>query len=339
MSPYRKAISRADVAELAGVSLAAVSQVLNNNQGHRISAETQNKIRLAAEQLGYRPSSMAMAIKTGRTGNIGVLLCNTHDIFSPYTSGLLNGIWEALYQGKYRMLVDNLPEDGDASIMFRDKAIDGILLLAPSDGVQQVERMVEANFPVVSVGNRTNVPTHFFDMDNQQCAINITQRMIKYGHQRIAMLCGPVHSMSSARERLEGFRLCMQKNSLNIEEDWIIPSEYTRESGECATQVLLRAKQGYSAIFCASDAIARGAMDILGQQGIKVPLQISLACVASTAPTDISSMVQDTKSIGRAAAEFLIQTIKRPASAVISQLLQGQWMPGETLQERPQTLK
>ncbi|RMD79857.1 MAG: LacI family transcriptional regulator [Lentisphaerae bacterium] len=339
----RKVVTRNDVARKAQVSPSAVSLVLNNTPGVRISKQTRARILAAANELGYRPSAIARAVSTGRTHTIGVLLCNTDQIFEPYTAFLLQGIWPTLREHQYRLTIDALTKDRDIAIFCREHAADGVIIIAPPDNVTGVDLIIDQGYPAVSVGSELAPEVDYVDLDNSHAAYLATSYLIRMGHRRIAHLTGDIH-MSSGRERLWGYRRALAEAGIEFDPNIVIESYYgEREKSITHARELLsrRHDHSYTAVFAGSDEIAGSFVEAAQEIGLGIPEDISVIGIngfpQQTTIVDrsiklLSTIRQPFLEIGSRAARLVLQRLNEKETPRAQKLLlRGELVEGHTV--------
>jgi DNA-binding LacI/PurR family transcriptional regulator len=206
-----KRVTSQDVANLAGVSRTTVSLVLNDVEGIHISPETRQKVRDAAENLGYVPNATAQALATQRAKAIGLVMTRSpHHIASDtFLPQILGGLLEVVKQHKLHLLIESVePEHQDRVYLelARAKHIDGMILLTPRIDDTALRRLEEIDAHTVVMGKLANSNLYSIDVDNQLAARKATQYLIDIGHTRIACIANAPPSFSSAHERVLGYK-------------------------------------------------------------------------------------------------------------------------------------
>lgn len=303
------------IAEKAGVSIATVSHAFRNPQ--RVSAATRERVLAAAAEVGYTPNSLAVSLRTARSGNIVVIIPDVADSFN---SGIIKAIEKVARLRGYSVLLGDTQgsakREREFAAMTRSRQADGIILMShrlpfdvpgPDGSAEQLPPMVsgceftgQEGFPSVTI-------------DDRQAAVDATNHLIDYGHERIAVITGDMESTSST-QRLAGFRGAMATAGLSIDERLVLFGGYTAKSGETAAKKLLMQKARPTAIFCFSDEIALGCMYALQQQGFAVPTDISVIGFdnipfAKYFVPSLTTVAQPTEEIGTLCAALLLDLI------------------------------
>ena len=155
-----------------------------------------------------------------------------------------------------------------------------------------------------------------FEADNCNGARDATSYLIDRGHRRIALIGGLSNSTGTARRK--GYEMALEKAGIARISGLIENGEYTRIGGQAACHRLLSSKESFSAIFCASDLMAYGAMDALASQGLSVPEDMSLIgfddmSMSSLPGIDLATVSFNPALLAKNAIEQLISIIENPA--------------------------
>ncbi len=267
-------ITAFDVARLAGVSQSAVSRVFT--PGASASKATAEKVRAAAERLGYRPDPLARAMITGRTRIIGLVVAYLENQFYPMA---LERLSRALQQSGYHILVfmaENSTEKVAEVVQdLIDYRVDGIITASVSMSNDLTARLLALEIPVVNF-NRGQDDARLTDVtsDNIAGARRATDFLIAAGHERIAHVMGWQGS-STGRDRAEGFRLALAE--AGQKPFALVDGMYSRETAAQATRDLCLGDDRPDAIFVGNDHMAFAVMDSLRfELGLRVPEDVSV---------------------------------------------------------------
>lgn len=272
MRPSR--ITAADVAELAGVSQPTVSRVFT--PGSRVSVEKQRKVKAAAQELGYRPNTLARSLNTGRSKTIGVVVAY---LSNPFYPAALQKFSESLSGHGYHVMVffaANLAEEVDSVIEdLLAHQVDGIILASVSLSNQLTSRLQDLNIPFV-LFNRgqedRNLP--LVTATNLEGGRIAGRFLANGGHRHIAHISGWQKSLNG-RERQQGFIEGLAE--FDLQPLRCIDSHYRREMAMDATRELFAAKQRPDAIFVGNDHMAFAVIETLRcELGVRVPDDVSV---------------------------------------------------------------
>lgn len=267
-------VTAMDVARLAGVSQSAVSRVFT--PGASASKTTVEKVRTAAEQLGYRPDPLARAMITGRTRIIGLVVAYLENQFYPVVLELLS---QALQARGYHVLVfmagnstERVPE---VMAELLDYQVDGIITASVAMTNDLTTRCSAAGIPVVMF-NRGQDDNRLSEVtsDNILGGRRAAQHLIETGHCHIAHVMGWQGS-STGRHRAEGFLQALQEARLAPHS--MIDGMYSRDVASEAVRTMFAAKDKPDGIFVGNDHMAFSVMDTLRfELGLSVPGDISV---------------------------------------------------------------
>ena len=267
-------VTSAEVARLAGVSQSAVSRVFT--PGASVSAKTMEKVRAAAEELGYRPNVLARSLITGRTRIIGLVVAYLENQFYPMALELLS---RALQVRGYHILVFMAENSTErvAQVMSEllDYQVDGIITASVAMSNDLTTRCDGAGIPVVMF-NRGQDDARLSEVtsDNVNGARRAAEFLIKGGHKRIAHVMGWQGS-STGRDRAEGFKQAMQ--AAGLQPFAMVDGTYSREKAAAVTRELCQGPERPDAIFVGNDHMAFAVMDTLRHElGLRVPQDVSV---------------------------------------------------------------
>jgi LacI family transcriptional regulator len=247
-----------------------------------ISSATKTRIRALAEQMGYVPDSRAQGLRTRTTRLIGLVI---PAITNPQFARVVMAIEEKAHELGYELLFAqtlNLPEREEGVIrQLISRRVDGLLIspvyrLLPVTGVYS--EILRCRIPTVLLGPRGPTLSQFANVesDDMQAAARMTQHLLEMGHRRVAFLAGPQQALW-AQERFEGYRRALREAELEVDDRLIFHAGTTIEEGGKAALQLLNERAEATALFAVNDLVAIGATNILLQQGIRVPAEMSVA--------------------------------------------------------------
>lgn len=271
----KKNVSIKDVALRANVSTATVSHVINGTRF--VSNETKQKVHLAMNELNFRINSVARSLRSRKSYIIAFLapiLASETSNF--YFMSVAAGVQSVLKQRGYHLILsdssDNLEMERKEIGMFDSQMIDG-LIMAPASRDCDYERLF-GDYPVVYIDR---VPKHCERdsvlIDNKTATKEAIQKMIDKGHQRIALLSGPL-SVTTTIERYEGYSETLMSTGLKMDDSLICIRDVSFESGYKSMGDLLEVNP--TAIFVTDNVMAMGAMTYLQEHSIGIPDQLAV---------------------------------------------------------------
>ncbi|MBX7442404.1 MULTISPECIES: LacI family DNA-binding transcriptional regulator [unclassified Arthrobacter] len=317
-----KNINIKDVAVAAGVSVTTVSHVLNEVSYARISPKTRDKVRTVAEELGYGPNRLAQALRTQRTGMLGLV---SEDIATtPHAGRIILGADEAAKARGYNLIVINT--SGSASLESRqadiaallDRRVDGILYATmyhrnvelPANLGSVPSVLVDS---VATGGNITAVIP-----DEEGGARAAVEALLAAGHRRIGFL-NNTDDVPATRQRLSAFRATL--NEAGLDGDAApVESEPSEVQGgyEAARRMLSRKDRADmpTALFCYNDRMAMGAYRAAAELGLSIPDDLSIVgfddqeLIAANLYPALTTVALPHYEMGAWAAEHLIDAVE-----------------------------
>lgn len=319
--------SMKDISAACGVSVATVSKALNDHSD--IGEATKQHIRQVAKEMGYFPNVSARALKTNRTYNLGVLLADesqsglTHDYFA----NVLDSFRLYAESQGYDITFLNCSKTRRDRLSYlehsRYRGLDGIVIACIDFKDPEVIELLQSALPVVTIDHvfseRITVAS-----DNIGGMRELVSYIYKMGHRRIAFIHGNDNSVT--RDRLTSFYRVTEDLGLRIPECCILSAAYRdmRRAAE-QTERLLKLKERPTCIIYPDDFAAIGGITALKGRGLRIPEDISIAGydglnIASQFEPRLTTIRQDTKTIGGMAARKLIELVEHPKATLIEQI-------------------
>ena len=266
-----------DVARAAGVSVATVSRVLNE-QGH-VLPETQEKVRKAADELRYQPNLSARNLRKNESRIILILAPN---FSNPYYSNVLAGICDVSRNLGYSTLIYNTYDSNAldqtlVSHLFQKNRADGMITLAVNRDDRWLTQ-VAGKYPIVQCSEYVeDEPVPHISVDNRSAAKESVSMLVAQGHRRIGIVTSANRYLSSAN-RMRGYLDALEEAGIAQDESLIAyaSADYSFASGKQAARELLSLPEPPSAIFCVSDILALGVIAAAGKMGLQVPWDLSV---------------------------------------------------------------
>ena len=320
-----------DVAQVAGVSRATVSRVINGIRN--VNPELHKIVWSAVERTGYVPNRAARSLVTRRTGTIALVVSDSeaHDdpfmsrFFSdPFFGRVVGGLMSVLRPIGVQLALQ-LVSDPDARTRLvgdlRQGQADGSVLLSLHPGDPMPRLMTDAGLASVMIGRPASpIPISYVDLDNVTGAVLAADHLVARGRQRIGMISGPAE-VPAAADRITGFRQAMARHGHAY-----IPSvsgNFTLASGEQAMHRLLTEQPTLDGVFVANDLMAQGALRALRELDRRVPedvavvgLDDSSAALAASPP--LTTVRQPLEDMAAESARLLLARVDDPALRITS---------------------
>ncbi|WP_203566506.1 LacI family DNA-binding transcriptional regulator [Aestuariimicrobium ganziense] len=254
-----------DVAALAGVSQPTVSRALREAPG--ISPATRQRVREAADRLGYVPSAAGRALSLGRTGRIGLLVTDLDNAYYPL---LIEPVHRALAARDHELV---LQAGGGTPARVAERVLasglDGVLMTSTTEGSDLPDELRRRGVPCVCL-QRGTPGADLVDVDPTEALTELVGGLLDQGHQRVAVLSGPSDT-STGLERARVVRDVMDDRGIEVPTGWWRELPFTLEAGQQAGHDLLSADPRPTAVVCASDLLALGVLNTAATLGLRVP--------------------------------------------------------------------
>ncbi|MBO3676354.1 LacI family DNA-binding transcriptional regulator [Streptomyces sp. NEAU-YJ-81] len=305
-------VTSQDVARLAGVSQATVSRVLQGSA--RVSPETRERVQTAMKQAGYHPNAAARAMRTRRAGTIGVVVA---DITNPFYPQLLEAVSDELGRAGQRMTLWNATGPSEASALeaIREGAVDGLLFTTVTQMSKPLEEALQRNEPVVLLHRGLDdIGCDQVTADNVAGGRLAARYLVGAGHERIGFLRGP-QSASTALHRERGFREMLGELGHPLAPELVRQGNFSHDTARAAMRELLDRPHPPSAVFCANDLTALGAVDGAISLGVRVPEDVWVVgyddiAMAAWEAYGLTTVRQPITDMARMAVRMLIERIE-----------------------------
>ncbi len=303
-----------DVAKMAGVSAMTVSRVINGGLGVR--PQTRLRVEKAIGKLDFVPNAIARGLMSRKTGALGVIV---PDIVNPFFAVLVRGAETVARRAGFRLLLCNSDGDLARERQYIDDMIshrvEG-LLIAPVDDRSKTSflPLVRRRFPFVLVDRSVaGLDCDLVQADSVAGARKLIDHLVALGHRRIGVIIEP-DNVSTARERLQGYRDALKAAGLEATPDLVVQTSADRAGGYQAMQMLLALDPLPDAVFAVNNMTALGAMQAIRQRRLVVPRDIALVCFDDVEHLAVLSpfltvMNQPAEIFGTVAAQLLIDRI------------------------------
>jgi LacI family transcriptional regulator len=305
-----------DVAREAGVSMATVSRVVNNNPN--VKPQTRKKVYEAIERLGYRPNAVARGLASKKTTTVGVVI---PDIANANFAEVARGIEDIANMYHYNIILSNADKRKDKEIRIvntlLEKQVDGLLFMGGVVTDEHIQAFNSANVPIVlcaTTDERATMPS--VDINHEGAAFDAVAKLVLEGHRSIAMISGTLQDPANGYARFQGYKRALEKAGLPYREDYVRVGNYRYESGIEATEYFLGLSERPTAIFAATDEMAIGAIHCLQDAGLSVPEDVSVISVdnsrmASMVRPQLTTVAQPMYDIGAVSMRLLTKLMKK----------------------------
>jgi DNA-binding LacI/PurR family transcriptional regulator len=310
----RGSVTIEEVAAAAGVSRSTVSRVVNGSTA--VSPEALEAVKRAISDLNYVPNRAARSLASRQTHAIALVVPEDTTRFfgDPFFAAIVSGINARLSRSDYVLnlfIANDDPGDKTTSYV-RSGAVDGAIIVSHHTSDTFIDRIANA-VPVVYGGRpvRERERDYYVDVDNVRGGHDATTYLIERGHRNIATITGPL-TMPAGVDRLRGYRDALR--AWELPEGMVVDGNFTADGGADAMRAILEAGERPDAIFIASDLMARGALSVLANAGIRVPDDIALmgfdvSPVATSVTPQLTTMRQPSFAQGERMATVLLDLL------------------------------
>lgn len=322
----RKAITLKDVARETGVHISTVSRALDPNARTSLKPEVVQRVREAAHRLGYRPNRMASGLRTNRTMTVGIMIPDiTNMIFPPIVRGIEH-VLEPLGYAAIIVNTDNMTDREERLVdVLRERGVDGIVHAAVLRDDPKILETAAEGTPVVTVNRRIERATIPAVVNDEGHGIRLLMRHLSgMGHRRIAHIGGPEES-STGQVRTQRFRAEVRELGLDLPPEGVVTAaRYHEEEGAKAALRLLDGGWPFTAILCANDRLALGAISALQARGLRCPEDISVTGFndmpfLDLIPPGLTTVRIQLAAVGQFAARILVELMTDRSAAVPSE--------------------
>jgi LacI family transcriptional regulator len=305
-----------EVAKHAGVSTATVSRALSGSAGVR--EPLRSRIFDAAQLLSYRPNRAARDLRVRSSRAVGVLI---PDIENPFFTSLVCGIEDVLSKTDYSLLLASYNEDPGQEArrleVFRAEGVRGLVFAASRAPSRLYAELEKAGMALVAVSR--DLPRLRIDqvtVANRDGAHAATSHLIQLGHQRIAIINGPL-VFTTASDRQAGYEDALREAGMTVDENLVVHCEFKQSAGHGAMCQLLELPNPPTAIFAASNLMTLGALQAIHEHHLAIPGQIAIVGFdempwAMSLRPPLTTVAQPAFEAGRTAAELLLARFREP---------------------------
>jgi len=250
-----KKVTLKDIAFKTGFTANTVSRALKNKSD--ISEKTRKYISGVAKEMGYIPNNIAGSLRSGKTRTIATIV---PDISDPLIAIWLNDIETRLRVNGYNTFIINTEEkyenEEEAVILVLSKNVDGIILCPTQKKNGDIKLLIKLGIPFVLLGRRFyDIETDYVISDDVKGAFLAVDYLIKQGYKNVLFINGPTY-ISSAKERLEGYKRALEQNRILFKEELVNESDVTAGNSSLLVKELISKKLNFDSVFAFSDIMA-----------------------------------------------------------------------------------
>ena len=306
------------------MAVSTVSRALNPRTRGRLSAATCARIDRIAEELGYQPNRSARALSRGGSDTIALVIpASAHFAVSEYYARVILGATAALSEHgldvKLHMLRGG-EERGGFKQLARRLGVDGLLIVGLSLSQKFHLGADEPGVPLVMINSYEEPRVTTVDADNTAGGELAAEYLLACGHRKLGVLAGPRDSFD-ALHRLYGFARRVREARVRVPSHWCIHSMFGEDEGADAMRRLVRQRARPTAVFCANDELALGALQALREASLRCPEDVSVIGfdnfqASQHAQPPLTTIAQPLEKIVQTAAAQLVALLKGPQPAM-----------------------
>ena len=309
------------IAALAGVGVGTVSRVLSG-RGY-VSPDTRAKVESAVRDLRYRPSAIGRGLKEQRTKNIGLLVA---DVSNSYYGDFAKGVLAEARHLDRHVVVGSSDDDPGAEReyieLFLEQRVDGIIAFPSRENLTAWREAQEMGVHLVfadRVLEELDVPS--VTVDNHDGAYALTEYLIALGHRRIGYLGGPWET-TSGREREQGYRDAHGDAGVEVDEEIVVPSHFTRRNAFANALRILGTGRLPTALVASNNILGEAALGAVRHLDLAIPDDISFVMFddvpwATLVSPPITVVTQPARRLGREAARLVVRGAEFTSSVLV----------------------
>jgi len=318
MNKRSRKLTLKDIGNLAGVSRATVSRVINDYP--HITPEVRERVQKVIQETGYQPNRIAQSLVSNRTGVIGLVIPHVANtiLTNPYFLHLINSITRATNQSDLTLALflfhSTDEEDRIAKSIFNTNLVDGVIITADRREDSFVEQLVAHQVPLAFVGKpEPGIEVPYVNVDNFDGGYMATEHLIRRGYRRIGLIT--VLYNTAGEDRHAGYRQALEAHGIPYDDQLVVEGDFSLESGYIAMEHLLA--QSVEAVFVLSDLMAIGAQRAVREAALRMPDDVAMVGYddlpqAVMADTPLTTIRQPVDELGQVAVELLQQAIAEP---------------------------
>jgi len=309
-------VTMKDVAKKANLSLGTVSNYINGKAS--VKQANKEKIEQAIEALGYQVNELARFLKTKNSMTIGVIIPTFANVFAVRTISHLENIFR---ENDYSLQVcsyNNLETLEESIKTMMGKRVDGLIIMPGSvigeTEIADINSLINKQTPVI-IFDSTNegIKCDHVVLDNYEAIKNLTNRLFELGHKNIAFLLGP-DDISSSAERLKGFKDAHKENGIEIKDDLIVHTDYTKGMSRDTCKELIGDDNKITAVLAAGYRITLGILSAFKEMELNVPDDISVVGfdvldISDVLPYGLTGVHIPTTKVAKEISEIMLKRI------------------------------
>lgn len=316
------------VSELAGVSLATVSRVMNNSVN--VSDKTKAKVQAAMDQLGYKPNSIAQSLASSRTNSVGVLVS---EFAGPFFGSMMQGIETTLREAHKHVIIaaghseETKEQEGIEFLI--SKKCDALILHVEAVSNEYLLELSKGSTPIILVNRHIDaISERCISLNNELGGYLATKHLVEQGHKSFAYISGPERKCDS-KDRFRGHQRALAEAGLEQNPNLTFTGDFSEPSGADGMSYLLsqttETNPAFTALVCANDIMASGAINVAREHHISIPDDVSIigydnVMFASYIYPKLSTINYPIYEMGSMAAKVVLQDIYKDKNCQVQNI-------------------
>jgi LacI family transcriptional regulator, galactose operon repressor len=324
-----------EVSELAGVSLATVSRVMNNSG--RVSDKTKQKVLDAVATLGYRPNSFAQSLASNRSNSVGILISELH---GPFYGQLMAGIEAELRVAHKHVIIaaghSEEAEEKEGIEFLIGRNCDALILHVEAVSDDYLVELCQGTTPIILLNRHIEaVSDHCITLNNELGGYIAAKAVLEQGHRELGYISGPLWK-TDASDRLAGHKRALAEYDLRFNSELFFEGDFQETGGSNGMAHLLASGQIHTAVVCANDEMASGAMDLIRSHNLSVPDDISVVGFDNVAFArylypKLSTIDYPVNAMGHMAAQWVMKNVYQDKKFVLRNLFTPKYIARDSI--------
>ena len=312
--PAERSITIKDVATHASVSVATVSAVMNKSK--YVSPALAERVSESIITLGYKRNNFARGLKTQVSHSIGLVV---PDITNPFFTNIARGVEDVANAYNYSLILGNTDEDPEKEKKYlqllESKRADGLIIAVTAHSHEYLQSLSLQHLAMISIDRSLfDLGVDTVMVDNREGTITAIEHLIALGHRRIGLVTG-LRGIAPTEERLEGYKLALEKHGIPVDPALIAIAHARIDGGARGTMQLLALEDQPTAIFVMDGTMAIGALQTITGAGLSCPEDVALVCFddfawAPVMRPRLTVIDQPTYEIGEQSAHLLFERLQ-----------------------------
>ena len=328
-----------EVSKLAGVSLATVSRVMNKSSN--VSEKTRDKVNAAMEQLGYRPNAVAKSLASNRSNCIGVLVSELH---GPFYGAMMGGIESEFRVADKHIVVTashaELEREKDDIDFLISRNCDALVLHVEAVSDEYLLNLSKGKTPIFILNRLVpGLEENCICLNNEQGGYLATKAVLEQGHRELVYISGPKWKADS-NERRAGHYRALEEFGIAHSDEREYFGNYLQTGGSAGMKHFVDNKVNFTAVICANDEMATGAMATARENSLNVPEDISVVgfddvIFSSYTYPKLTTIKYPIWDMGVMAARMVLKNVYKGNQKPIKQLFEPELITRDSILPRP----